>query len=115
MRQGARVCTQPGHSGRPQRLHVLWKIRHHPGRQHRPPSLQDIGHLPQERRQAARFTAKEGDDPHHGEREEEHDPQGEDSDCGELALLLTDADHLQTGGQDVHQFVDEESCEERRQ
>ena len=69
----------------------------------------------QERRQAARVTAKEGDAPHHDEREEEHDPQGEDRDGGELALLLTDADHLQTGGQDVHQFVDEESCEERRQ
>jgi hypothetical protein len=69
----------------------------------------------QERRQAARLTAKEGDDPHHGERKEEHDPQGQDSDGGELALLLTNPDHLEPGGQDVHQFVDEESRDERRQ
>ena len=69
----------------------------------------------QERRSATRFTAKEGDAPHHGEREEEHDPQGQESDGGELALLLTNPDHLQPGGQDVHQFVDEEFCEERRQ
>jgi hypothetical protein len=58
---------------------------------------------------------KEGKDPYHGECEEEHDPQGQDGDCGKLALLLTDPDHLQPRGQEVHQFVDQEPGQERRQ
>jgi hypothetical protein len=89
MLQRASVGAQPVHGGLPQLIHVLGKLLHHASRQHHPPALEDIGHLLQERGKAARLTAKEGDNPHHGEREEEHDSQCEDGDRGKLALLLT--------------------------
>src|SRR5262249_39428007 len=109
------VLTQPWCQRLAHFVHVLRQVLHHPRWQCRTPSVDDVGQVLQEGRNISRLTVKERYDPHHGKRDEQRHPQCQDGDCDKLPLPLTYPHNPQPRRQDVHELVDQKSCQERRQ
>ena len=111
------VLAQPGDPLVLQLVGVVRDLGGEPGREMLLGGLEDVRHLAEQRRQARRSAAaaEERDDADDGEGQGGDDEHRQDGDRPALPRLPAAADEMQLAAEDVHQLVDREPPQQRRQ